>query len=203
MNVGQEAQQTDFALMPVRLARISGVVMSSDGKPVDDAMINMLPASRSGEIGMMMMSGSARTTKEGQFTVNGVAPGDYTLNARSMRITMPDGGNTMVFTTNVGGGGDDSEFAAMPVTVAGEDLNNVVVVTSKGATASGRLSFEGGAKPTNLANIRISASPAEISDGPIMVGAGGGLAKADGTFEMKGLSGHRIIRAAACHRDGC
>ncbi len=25
----------------------------------------------------MMMSASARTTKEGQFTVNGVAPGEY------------------------------------------------------------------------------------------------------------------------------
>jgi hypothetical protein len=193
---GQEAQQTDFALMPVRLAKISGVLMSSEGKPVDNAMINMVPASRSGEMGMMMMSASARTTKEGQFTVNGLAPGEYTLNARSMRITMPDGGNTMVFTTSIGGGGDDSEFAAMPVTVAGEDLNNVVVVTTKGATAAGRLSFEGGAKPANLASIRISAQPAEISDGPIMVGTGGGLAKGDGTFEMKGLSGLRLIRAS-------
>lgn len=193
--VGQEAQQTDFALMPVRLARISGVVMSSDGKPVESAMINVLPASRSGDMGMMMMAASARTSKEGQFTVNGVAPGEYTLNARSMRITTPDGGGTMVFTTTIGGpGGDDSEFAALPVTVAGEDLSNVVVVTSKGATATGRLSFEGGAKPANLASIRISAAPAEISDGPMMMGGSGGLAKADGTFELKGLSGHRLIR---------
>src|SRR5688500_19023834 len=30
--VGQEAQNTDFALAPVRLARISGTVMTSDGK---------------------------------------------------------------------------------------------------------------------------------------------------------------------------
>ena len=192
--VGQEAQQTDFALMPVRLAKISGVVMSSDGKPVENAMINMLPVSRSGDIGMMMMSASARTSKEGQFTVNGVAPGEYTLNARSMRITTPDGGGTMVFTTSVGGTGDDAEFAAVPVTVAGEDLGNVVVVTSKGATATGRLSFEGSAKPTDLKSIRISAVPAQLADGPVMVGAGGGLAKEDGTFELKGLAGHRLIR---------
>ncbi len=46
VTVGQEAQQTDFALMPVRLARISGVVMSSDGKPVEGAMINVVPAKR-------------------------------------------------------------------------------------------------------------------------------------------------------------
>ena len=197
ITVGQEAQQTDFALMPVRLARISGVVMSSDGKPVESAMINVVPAKGTGDIGAMMMSASARTTKEGQFTVNGVAPGEYLLNVRSLRITT-EGGGAMVFTATVGGpGGDDSEFAAMPVAVGGEDLNNVVVVTAKGATATGRLSFEGGTKPTNITGIRITAMPADVGDGPMMMmGGGGGTAKADGTFELKGLSGHRIIRAA-------
>ena len=55
--------------------------MSSDGKPVESAMINVVPTKRTGDIGAMMMSASARTTKEGQFTVNGVAPGEYMLNA--------------------------------------------------------------------------------------------------------------------------
>ena len=51
MAVGQEAQKTDFALMPVRLARITGVVMTSDGKPVESAMVNAVPRSRTGDIG--------------------------------------------------------------------------------------------------------------------------------------------------------
>ena len=35
--IGQEAQNTDFALVPVRLARITGIVMTSEGKPVEGA----------------------------------------------------------------------------------------------------------------------------------------------------------------------
>ena len=193
VGLAQEVHQTDFALLPVRLSKISGVVMSSEGKPTANAMINVLPANRS-EIGMMMMAGSARTSNDGQFTVNGVAPGEYTLNARTIRITAADGG--MVFSAGVGGPGDDSEFAAVPITVAGEDLTNVVVVTSKGATATGRVSFEGGAKPTEVAGIRIMAAPAEASEGPMMVGGSGGATKPDGSFELKGLAGHRVIRVA-------
>lgn len=193
--VGQEVQQTDFALMPVRLARISGIVMNSEGKPVESAMVNAVPASRmSGDIGLMMMGASGRTSKDGHFTIAGVAPGDYTLNARSLRIVTPEGGGPMVFSATVGGAGDDSEFAALPVAVAGEDLLNVVVVTAKGATATGRLTFEGGAKPASLTGIRITAMAGE-TEGPVMVGTSGNTAKADGSFELKGLAGHRLIRA--------
>jgi protocatechuate 3,4-dioxygenase beta subunit len=194
VGIGQEAQQTDFALSPVRLAKITGIVIGSDGKPVENAMINVLPASRTGDVGMMMMAASGRTSKDGHFTVNGVAPGDYTLNARSMRIVTPDSGDTMVFTATIGGGGD-AEFAAMPITVSGDDLSNLVVVTTRGATAAGRIVFEGGAKPANVTSIRITAM-ADPGEGPMMVGGGGGTAKADGTFELKGLAGHRLLRLA-------
>jgi hypothetical protein len=106
-----------------------------------------------------------------------------------------DGAGGTMFVTGMGGpGGDDAEFASVPVTVAGEDLSNVVVVTSKGASVAGRFSFEGQAKPPNLSAIRLNAMPADPSEGPMMVGGGGGTAKADGTFELRGLSGHRIIR---------
>jgi protocatechuate 3,4-dioxygenase beta subunit len=192
---GQEAQQTDFALLPVRLSRVSGMVMTSDGKPVENAMVNLVPISRMGDVGMMMMSSSSRTTKDGQFTLNGVAPGEYTLNARSMRITADSSGDFM-FSARIGGPGDDAEFAAMPLAVAGEDMSNVMVVTSKGGTAVGRLSFEGGSKPA-LAGVRVTAFPADPSDGPMMMGGSNAQAKPDGTFELKGLAGHRLIRAVS------
>jgi hypothetical protein len=193
--LGQEAQQTDFALLPVRLAKVSGMVVSSDGKPVDTAMVNLLPVSRSGDMGMMMMGTSARTQKDGQFTLNGVAPGDYTLNVRSMRVQTTGSGDSMTFTATIGGpGGSDAEFASVPLTVGGDDISNLAVVTTKGSTLAGRLAFEGGSKPNDLQSIRINAN-ADPSDGPIMVGASGASAKADGTFELKGLAGHRVIRA--------
>src|SRR6185503_15171174 len=55
--VGQEAQNTDFALLPVKLAKISGTVISSEGKPVEGSMINAVPRNAEG-MGMMMMGGN-------------------------------------------------------------------------------------------------------------------------------------------------
>ncbi len=66
--IAQEAQNTDFALAPVRLARISGTVMTSEGKPLEGAMVSAAPAGRA-DVGMgMMNAGTSRTTKDGNFT---------------------------------------------------------------------------------------------------------------------------------------
>jgi len=40
---GQEAQGTEFALAAVRLAKVSGVVINSEGKPVEGSMVSALP----------------------------------------------------------------------------------------------------------------------------------------------------------------
>src|SRR5262245_8612819 len=196
LTVGQEAQNTDFALLPVKMAKISGTVIGSDGKPVDGSMINASPRNSDGA-GFMMMGGGARSDKNGNFTITNVAPGDYTLQTRSMQfMTTGDGGNSMVFTARVGVGadGNEAETGSLPVSVNGEDLTGVVIVTSKGATATGHVTFEGGAKPTTLTSIRVTASPVD-SDGPMISYAGLGSVKADGTFELKGLSGTRVVRA--------
>jgi protocatechuate 3,4-dioxygenase beta subunit len=193
--VGQEAQNTDFALAPVRLARITGTVMTSDGKPLDGGMVSAMPASRTGEVGLALMGGATgRTSKDGNFSIPSVAPGEYTLTVRSVRIITSDGGDTMMFRATIGGGSDgtDSETASVPVVVSGEDLSNVVIITSKGATANGRLTFEGGAPPA-ATGVRINSVAAD-TDGPIMMAAGGVTAKDDGSFQLKGLSGRRLLR---------
>jgi protocatechuate 3,4-dioxygenase beta subunit len=194
---GQEHSSADFALMPVRLARITGVVIGSDGKPMAGAMINLTPASREGSF--MPGLPSSRSTQDGSFTINGVAPGDYRLNANAVQVTTTsEGGNTTVMVrTFVGaGGGVDAEFGSVPLTVAGDDIANIVLVTAKGGTATGRVVFEDGAKPPSPGTIRISAQPAD-ADGPVMSFGGGsaGVVKPDGAFELRGLSGTRLIRA--------
>ena len=194
--IAQEAQNTDFALAPVRLARISGTVMTSEGKPLDGAMVSATPSGRA-DVGMAIMNaGNARTTKDGNFTLNSVAPGDYVLTVRSVRfVTSSDGGDNMTFRATIGGGdGGDGEAANMPLAVSGEDLANVVIVTSKGATASGRLLFEGSSTPPAMTGVRITAAPAEM-DGPLLGGGGAGQAKEDGSFQLRGLSGRRLLRA--------
>jgi protocatechuate 3,4-dioxygenase beta subunit len=193
--VGQEAQNTDFALLPVKLAKISGTVISSEGKPVDGSMVNATPRNSDGAGMMMMMSGGARTDKNGNFTILNVSPGEYTLQTRVFQIMTSGGGDNMVFTARVGVGpdGSDAETGSLPVAVSGQDLSGVVIVTSKGATATGQLTFEGAAKPSTLTNIRVNAIAPDM-DGP-MIGFGGpGTVKPDGTFELKGLAGNRLVR---------
>ncbi len=196
--VGQEAQGTDFALLPVRFAKITGTVISSDGKPTEGAIVSAVP--RTGGDVVFGPGGSARTDKNGNFTLSHVTPGDYTLQTRALQImTSSDGGNSMVFTmTRVvgpeGGNGSEPESGAVPVSVSGEDLSNVIIVTTKGSTLSGRLTFEGG-KPASAGNVRIMAMPLDSGDGPSF-GGGAGVAKPeDGSFELKGLTGARAFRA--------
>ena len=192
---GQEAQNTDFALLPVKLARISGTVISSEGKPVEGSMINAVP--RNGDAAGMMMAGASRSDKNGNFTIANVAPGDYTLQSRAMTIVNSGGGDNMMVSVRIGGGpdGSDAETGSLPVTVAGEDLSGVILMTSKGASVAGHVTFDGGTKPTTLTGIRVSAMPVEM-DGPMIGMGGGGTLKADATFEMRGLSGLRMIRPA-------
>ena len=193
--VGQEAQNTDFALAPVRLARITGTVMTSEGKPLEGGMVTAMPTSRTGEVGLALLGGAVgRTSKDGNFSIPSVAPGEYTLTVRSVRIITSDGGDTMMFRTAIGGGSDgaESETASVPVVVSGEDLSNVVIITSKGATASGRITFEGGAPPAANA-VRIS-SVATDADAPGMMASGGAAIKEDGSFQLKGLSSRRLVR---------
>jgi protocatechuate 3,4-dioxygenase beta subunit len=196
ISAGQEAQNTDFALLPVKLAKITGTIISSDGKPVEGSMINAVP--RSGDAASMMMAGAARSDKNGNFTVHNLAPGDYVLQTRTLTIVTSDAGDNMMVTARIGGAdGSASETGSLPVAVNGDDLSGVIIVTAKGATAAGRLTFEGGTRPTTLTSIRVSATPAD-SEAPMTMfgGGGGGNVKADGTFELRGLSGMRVIRPA-------
>jgi Carboxypeptidase regulatory-like domain len=196
---GQEASGADFALVPVRLARVSGIVISSDGKPVEGAAISAVPASREfiGPIGL----GGSRTAKDGSFILNNVAPGDYTLQSRAVQVftSSGTGDNVMMFRAAAMGAGGDAEFGSVPLAVSGEDISNVVLVTSKGGTAVGQVTFDG-PTPPSVTSIRVMSMPVD-SDGPIlggpMLGGAPGSLKEDGTFELKGLAGPRLIRVNA------
>jgi 5-hydroxyisourate hydrolase-like protein (transthyretin family) len=200
--LGQEVAGTDFALAPVKLARVSGTVMRSDGQPAAGTMVSLMP--RTTENVLALMDRSGRTDPNGNFTVNGVSPGDYNLQVRGMSITTMTtaGGGQMVFTSRVSGpagsGAQEAEFGSVPVTVAGEDVTNVVVTTTKGATAAGRLTFEGAAQPATLGGIRVTAT--SVDNEPTIVFPGGpgqampGSLQADGSFELRGLAGTRLVR---------
>jgi hypothetical protein len=189
---GQESSSADFALVPVRLARVSGIVISSDGKPLEGASISAVAANR--ELSGMLMQQNARSGKDGSFTLNGVSPGEYTLQARSVQVfTSNQGDNVMVFRATAMVGGGDSEAGSTPLSVSGDDLSGIVLTTSKGGTATGHITFDG-PRPAAATSIRITAAPVD-SEGITLGGAS--TTKEDGSFEVKGLSGPRLIRVGS------
>lgn len=196
--VGQELSSVDIALQSVKLAKITGTAIGSDGKPLSSAMITLIPNMR--EAMFFMPGGNSRTSKDGQFTIGNVVPGEYSLQVRSTGAMMMDmGGGAMVFAMGPDGPGGppaprpDPEFASVPVSVNGEDVAGLVVVTTHGAKASGRLVFEGGAKPEGINAVRVMTPSADPDSGP-MPSAGAASMKENGTFEVSGLIGTRMFR---------
>jgi hypothetical protein len=202
--IGQELASVDIALQPVRLAKISGTAIGADGKPMSGAMVMLIPSMR--EAIVFGPGGTSRTNKDGQFTISGVTPGEYTLQLRSIGTMMTEmaGATAMVFATNAAGPGAppppgpqaEPEFASVPVSVSGDDISNLVVVSTHGATATGRITFEGGAKPEGISAIRVTAPSADQDGGPV-ISLGGAQVKENGSFEVSGLTGTRLFRVAA------
>ena len=185
---GQETQGIDFPLAQVRLARITGIVLNSEGKPVEGTMVSL---GGRGADNLPGMNGTARTGREGAFSISSVAPGDYTLNVLGMTMMTTGSGDAMMFTARIGTAGGDSESASVPLSVGGEDLSNLVITTSKGATATGKVTFDGQRPPGDL---RVTAvSPDDGTMTPM--GAASAAIGADGTFTLKGLTGpSRVLR---------
>jgi hypothetical protein len=173
VGLGQEAQGISFQLVPARTATISGIARGSDGRPLANAMMMLMPAANSAA-GPLSMASGGPVRPDGSFTLSGVAPGDYIIQARPM--------------TN----GLLTEAASADITVAGADITGLVLTVNKGVTARGRITFDGG-RPTDVlpSSIRISAMPA---DGAILITGLPATVHDDWTFELEGQSGRRLVR---------
>lgn len=142
--------------------------------------------------------GTARTDKDGAFTLNGVTPGEYSLQVQSMGGMIQAAGTNMSFTFRSDATGAPSpeqqrEFAVTTVSVAGEDITGMVVVGSRGAKATGTISFGATAKPEGLTTMRVTAPPVDIDINPMPM-FGGANIKDTGVFEVEGLIGQRVFR---------
>jgi hypothetical protein len=176
VNVGlsQEVLDISFAMQLVRVSRISGVVSNPDGTPVTSGNINLVAEAGGARGNQIGVNFGSRIQWDGSFTINNVAPGRYMLRAR----------------------GDDSEvpqFAAQPISVNGDDLPDVTVILSAGATISGTVSFlPGGSPAPELSQFRITAPSIDQSDfGP----QSNARVDKDGRFTISGVSaGAHLIR---------
>ena len=175
--VAEEAS-ISFALMPVRTARVSGTVLNSRGGPLANGVVMLMSPDSIGGPAAAFGAGN-RIQPDGTFTISNVAPGSY-------RLTATTGGP--------GRGADaDAEMGSQPVTVAGEDLTGITVVTSLGATLTGTVSAaRGSAEKPPATGLQVTAQPVPFERG--IGGVRPARVNADGTFTLTNLFGPRLIR---------
>ena len=173
---GQELTGMNFALVAARLARVKGRVTNAAGEPAASVMIMVSSSDPSTSMMNMVMS-STQTRGDGTFQLNALPPGGYTLTARPM--TNPMGG----------------EVGQARVQLSSDDLDNVLIVTSKGAVARGIVTTdEGTVLPLKPQQVRLFAQ----STDPNPDFSFGGMPPSvneDWTFEYSGLVGPRLLRA--------
>jgi hypothetical protein len=178
ITLGEEVQ-VDFPLSSARLSRVSGSVVNSQGRPAAGSFVQVVTYQGSG----MFSSGGGQVTPDGTFTINGVAPGEYSLEVRPNFRP---------------GASEVAEFGSASIVVAGADITGVRIVTGGGATISGRVVFEGFTPTRNpQSQWRVIASATDPSR-PYQGGIGvdprtNGTIDAAGNFQLSGVSGRVLF----------
>jgi protocatechuate 3,4-dioxygenase beta subunit len=182
---GEERGGLDFTITVVPTATIKGVVMGSDGQPVRDIQLSIVPVGPPVTIfATMGTTGPPRTGADGSFSRSGVTPGTYRILVRRVPGAPQQPG---VFAGSpVAGRGATSEWAMTEVSVNGEDIDGLSLMLQPGLRLTGRIVFEGTSEiPPDLSVARITLAPVTAVTRTINV-----LpipAKADGTVEITNL----------------
>jgi Carboxypeptidase regulatory-like domain len=172
-----------FSMVAARLARVSGTVVDSEGRPAIGAMLQLM--ARQGNGGFSFGAGSV--SADGTFTIVGVAPGEHSIEVRPMPRP----------------GGTSGEFASVPIVISGSDVNGVRIVTGKGALVTGRVVFEGTSARTPIGGgpLRIFPQPADTSRPFLNFGGSdpltNGTIEESGAFQFNGASGRVFFTVSA------
>ena len=169
----QERALADFTLVPSRLVKVSGTATSAGGGPVQMVMLMSTAQGTSGSGGMPGMT-TATVRPDGSFQLTNVAPGEYMLMAMSANLAT-----------------SEQEILSQPLTVAGEDITDVVLTTTKGFRATGQIVFDQPPPPSTMLPSSLMLGAAPASPTAISGGLGRGVIHDDWTFELKGLGGSR------------
>lgn len=175
VEMGQEVS-VHFPMVSARLARITGTIVDSGGRPLEWRSVMLASRTESS----MSVRSSGSTRPDGTFEIPAVAPGQYTIEVSPLR-TEPS----------------DNEFVSFPISVEGHDITDLMITAKRAATVSGRVIWEGNS-PQPFATLRVSIAAADasmatprVSFGPT---DGGGVVDAKGQFTITGVHGSVMFR---------
>jgi Carboxypeptidase regulatory-like domain len=169
VGIGQIIEDVSFVMQTARMARVSGSVTDSKGRAFTGMLMVMRMSNGN-------MSGNGWPIRpDGTFVLSNMAPGQYTLEASRFDD-------------------DEPEAATMKITVAGEDIPDLHIVTAPYVSATGRIIADPALLQQSpirgLSVTAIPASPEDMFPGPSRPGR----VNDDLTFEVKTPPGKMRIR---------
>lgn len=168
---GRETGPVIITLVSTKLARVRGRAIMSNGQPFVNAQVSVNVRDINGS----SSRGGGQTAGDGTFELRGLAAGTYELEVRPPRFGPTE---------------DDSEVGRQTITVAGDDVDGVLVVGAKPGIVRGRVMTDDGS-PFPFTNLNVMAQ----APGPgVRFFSPPGVVKEDHTFELRGLFGQRLFR---------
>jgi hypothetical protein len=181
VGAGEEVS-VGFSLLPVRLVRVSGTVISQGGTAGGGGVVQLVSAVESGEGPLTTLAGGIQN--DGSFTLINVPPGSYVLNARS---GFGGGrGRGAVARANTPA---EVEVGSLPIVVGDSDLTGISIALTRGASIAGTVVTEG-TSPITLSSLRVTARQLR-GGGQNLMGSGVG---ASGAFQLSTLTGTLALR---------
>jgi 5-hydroxyisourate hydrolase-like protein (transthyretin family) len=165
---GGDTPDVQIRMQQMRPVRLTGTVLDSTGAPAAHATVSVEGRER-----LARFAGEV-IVRAGQFTVEGLLPGEYRLLAHAQE---PDQNDFQ-----------KGQLGSLTVNLDASDLDGVVISMTKAATVAGHVMFGGGAIPrlTDRPAVRTSFVPGGISAKPADV-------RDDLTFELQGLFGPQLL----------
>ena len=173
LNRGETVAGLEVVLAEGTPTVVTGVVLRSDGEPVTSGSVNAR-VSGPEATGGYDNSGGTGIRQGGSFQLN-LPPGEYTLDAQ---VVTRQGPGPM--------GPEDQLFGSTKISVGGGSTEAISIIVGRGATATGRVVFEGSTPPPpSPGQVRV---PFYNPDGP-GCRSGQAIIAADWSFKLDGLSG--------------
>jgi hypothetical protein len=181
IRAGQEVGDLEIRLLTGRTFKVSGSVMTSKGLAFSRRLgqVSFSEPVRGG--GMNTRGVDLRN--DGTFEVDGIRPGTYSIDVGPTSWNPDDDVPA------------DAEYASVPITVGGDDIENLSIVTQPGASVAGRVVFDEQPPSDELLTHYVSA----MSAGPRLVMSSGRHARVEtgGEFVLSGLHRPVYIRVAS------